>query len=210
MANDLTTLNSYLDTALRDPSNVTWTGTDKDAALVRAVRNLSPKITRPLNPDDFSIVLAEGTYYYPIDSEILHVSRIYLTEVDGTQHGALSDGTWETVGDLSTGSGYLHISPVIVDNHDLWEIYVLGYGRYDTTTNLIPDDYIELVISTAAAELIKNLLAGRAQFKQTGVTRQDQNVSVTELVTMLNAFEQSAREKRAATTTFRKPVPGRV
>lgn len=210
MANDLATLNGILDLALRDPSDTTWTSAEKNAAIDRAVRNLSPKVTRPLDHGTYTITLAAGTYYYALNAAVVYLSRLDLVGTDSTEYGPLKDGTWETSGDLMTGAGKVHISPTIVDRWDGATLRCVGYGRYDTTANYIPDDYIDLVVSTAATDLIKKLLAGRAQFKQTGVTRQDQNVSVTELVTMLNAFEQSMREKRAQTTTFRKPVPGRV
>jgi hypothetical protein len=210
VANDAATLNGYLDLALRDSTDVTWTSAEKDASIARAVRNLSPKVTRSLDPASYTLTLVAGTYYYSLNAAVVYLSRLDLVEADGTERGPLRDGTWETSGDLLTGAGKVHVSPTVVDKWDGSTLRCVGYGRYDVTTNYIPDDYIELVISIAAAELIKRLLADRSAFLQHGVTRQDQNISVTEMVTMLNAFEQAAREKKAAATTFRKPVPGRV
>mgnify|MGYP000025129607 FL=1 len=210
MANDAATLNGILDLALRDASDETWTSAEKDAAIARAVRNLSPKVTRPLDHSTYTLTLVAGTYFYSLNAAVVYLSRLDLVESDGTERGPLADGTWETVGDLMTGAGKVHISPTVVDKWDGSTLRCVGYGRYDVSTNYIPDDYIDLVIATAATDLIKKLLADRAAFLQHGVTRQDQNISVTEMVTMLNAFEQSMREKRAQTTTFRKPVAGRI
>lgn len=208
MANDLATLNGYLDLALRDSSDETWTSAEKNNALERAVRNLSPKVTRPLDPETYTQALTAGDYFYSLNSAIVYLSRVDLVDADSYEMGPLPDGSWEVVGDLLTGAGKIHVTPEVSDTEGT--LRYNGYGRYGTTANYIPDDYIDLVVSTAATDCIKKLLSDRAAFLQHGVTRQDQNISVTELVTMLNAFEQSMREKRSQFTTFRKPVPGRV
>ena len=211
MANNAAGLNAIIDLALRDPSDETWTSAEKDAAIARAVRNLSPKVVRPLAWSDTanSDTLVASTYYYSLASTMFYLSRIDMVESDATERGPLPDEAWELTGDISLGAGVVHIAPWFVQKWAGSVIWYRGYGVYDVTTNLIPDEYVDLVIAAASAELVRALLADRSRFLQTGVTRQDQIISVTEMVTMLNAFEQVAREKKAATTTFRKPVPGR-
>jgi len=212
MANNAAGLNAIIDLALRDASDETWTSAEKDAAIARAVRNLSPKIVRPIGWSDtnHSDLLVASTYYYALHTSMIYLSRVDLIESDGTERGPLPDGSWELTGDAILGTGTVHIAPWYVDRWAGSTIWYRGYGVYDVTTNLIPDDYVDLVIAAASAELIRALVADRSRFLQNGVMRQDQTISVTELVTMLNAFEQVAREKKSATTTFRKPVPGRV
>lgn len=208
MSNDLATLNALLDSRLRDTSDETWTSAEKNTLIQNAVRNLSPRIVRPLDPESYTQALTAGDYFYALNSAIVHLSRVDWLDADSEEMGPIRGELWEVVGNTLDGTAKIHVSPTIVDQGGT--LRYTGYGRYDTTTNYIPDDYVELVIAEASKEALKMLMQDRARFLQHGVTNQTQNISVTELVTMMNAAEQRAREERQRHITFRRPVMGRV
>jgi hypothetical protein len=151
--------------------------------------------------------LTVGTTYYVIAGNLGSTTLQVSTTLGGT---AVDFSTDITAGTIEGSNTKIHISPSVVDKWAGHTIRFNGYGRYDTVYNFIPDDYLELVIAEASKEALKWLMQDRARFLQNGNTRQDQSISVTELVTMLNAAEQAAREERSRWTTFRKPVPGRI
>ena len=151
--------------------------------------------------------LTVGTTYYVIAGNLGSTTLQVSTTVGGSAELFSSD---ITAGTIEGANAKLHVSPTVVERWAGHTIRLNGYGRYDTLYNYIPDDYIELVIAEASKEALKWLMQDRSRFLQNGTTRQDQSISVTELVTMLNAAEQRAREERSRWTTFRKPVPGRI
>ena len=212
MANDLATLNSHLDTMLRENvADDTWTSTEKNNVLTWAVARLQSRFARPLDPSAAAnqITLAADTYYYSLPSGCKAVSRVDYVGADGTQKGPLANGTWELVGDVYAGSGKLHVSPqVVLDGDELW---IHGYGSYDLTTNYPQDYLLPLILAMARAELYRRLVASRENFKEWLARNQTQNISINELIQMVNEADREAKELWATTPkTWQKPVPGRV
>lgn len=205
MANTTAVLRGYLQSALRDSSNETWTTTEMDNAIIRAVRTLAPRVVRPLDPESYTQVLTAADYFYAIDAAIIQITSVDWIDSDGNERGRLKPGTWETVGDILLGVGKIHITPYIADTGGTLRYH--GYGRYDTTTNYIPDEYISLVIAKAEVELLHYMKSDRNRFLNWANSRQDQNVSVNELLQSINAAEQRARELEGRSFTWRKPSP---
>lgn len=210
MANDQATLRGYLQSAVRDSSNETWTTTEMNNAIDRAVRNLWPRVVRPVARSACEIEMVTETYYYNLPTGVLAIDVIVGYDSGGVPLGALQSGTWEIVGDVLGGSGQLHVHPAIVDGGLYDTLYGSpAYGRYDTSSNLIPDDYIELVVARAATSLLHALKADRARFLQWQNTDQNQNVSLNEMLELINNAEQRERELSGRTFSWRKPRPGR-
>jgi hypothetical protein len=207
MSNTTAVLRGYLQSALRDSTNVTWTSGEMDNAITRAVRDLWPRVARPLDPETYTQAMTSGTYVYSISSAIVQLNRVDWVDSDGNERGTLQ-GTWEVLGDMLNGTGKIHVHPAIVETGGTL-YYRVAFGRYDTTTNYIPDEYIELIIAQASVVLLHYLKVDRARFLQWANTRQDQNTSTNELLEMINNAEQRAREVSASKYTWRKPVPGR-
>lgn len=205
MANNTATLRGYLQSSLRDTSNETWTTTEMDNAIIRAVRTLAPRVVRPLDPESYTQALTAGDYFYALDSAIYQLTSVDWVDADSNERGRLKPGTWETVGDVQNGAGKIHVSPYIADYGGTLRYH--GYGRYDTTTNYIPDEHINLVLARAEVELYHYLKSDRTRFLNWANTRQDQNVSLNELLQAINAAEQRERELSGKAFTFRKPVP---
>jgi hypothetical protein len=207
MANDAATLRGYLQSALRDTTNATWSTTEMDNAIARAVRTLYPRIAVPLDPETYTQTLTSGDYYYALNAAIVELNTVYWVDTNSDERGALQPGTWEVVGDTIAGTAKIHVHPRIADFGGTLRYH--GFGRYDLTTNKIPDDYVNLVIAKAEVELLHYLKNDRARFEQWLNSRQDQNVSVNELLTLINNAEQRADMLKSERQTFRKPKAGR-
>lgn len=207
MANTAAVLLGYLQSAVRDTTNATWTTTEMNNAIARAVRELAPRIVRPLDPEATTTTLVEGTYFYSLPTGVTWVTALDLLDAAGEELGRMQPGTWETVGDLLGGSGKLHVHPNIVDGIFGGTIRYHGYGRYDVTTNYILDEHINLVIAKAEVTLLHHLKGDRARFLQWANTMQTQNTSLNEILETINNAEQRARELEGKSYTFRKPVP---
>lgn len=208
MSNDLATLNVKLATALRDTSYDTWVTGEVDELINRAVDSLFPRYARPLDPTSTTVTVTEDTYYYSLPSGVRSVDRVDRF-LDGTLDvGALSGRAWELVGDVLSGTGKLHIGRV-ADIDDVLHLH--GTGVYDTATNLIPDHLIALVIARARAEAYRRVMADRERFKTWLARNQTQNVSLNEMLQMVNeADAEAARLSRETPRTWQKPVSGRV
>ena len=163
MSNDLATLNGLLDTALRDTSDATWSSAEKDDLIERAVDDC-PR--RPLLHDDATLSLVSGAYYHTLPAGVVAISRLDLEDLDGNERGQIAGGLWEVVGDPLTDNAEVHIDQRIVDRWDGGTVHIIGYGRYDTTTNLIPDEFVPYVIAHARAEAYGRIASDRARFKQ--------------------------------------------
>ena len=207
MANDAATLLGFLQSALRDSSNATWTTTEMNNAIALAVRTLAPRVVLPLDPESYTQALTAGDYFYSLSSAIVDLNRVDWVDSDGNERGELHPSTWEVVGDIIGGTAKIHVAPSIVDSGGT--LRYTGFGRYGVSSNQIPDDLVNLVIAKAEVELLHYLKSDRARFLQWQNTRQDQNVSVNELLQAINAAEQRVRELSASVYTFRRPKGGR-
>lgn len=209
MANDLATLNGYLDTALNDASDVTWGSTEKNNVITWAVANLWPRISFPNDPTTDDITLVAETYFYDVPDTVGAVSKLFLVDADADEAGFLTPGTWELIG-VPFSTQEVHISPSIVDANAGGSVRIYGYSRYDTTSSLIPDDYVPIVLAEARAELYRRVTGDRARFKAWLSRQQTQNVSENEALSMVADAVREAERLRSRQKTWQRPVPARV
>ena len=204
MANDSATLVALLQTALRDTSDATWTSAEKTALIEQAVDACPP---RPLLHDDASLSLVAGAYYHTLPAGVVSISRIDLEDIDGNERGAIAGGLWEVIGDTLTDAAEVRIDQRIVDRWDGGTAHLIGYGRYDTVTNLIPDEYVPYVIAHARAEAYGRMASDRARFRNWETSEQPLNISVNELVQLVNDAQLERDRHRARIMRWRKPMP---
>ena len=214
--NDLETMRNRLRDQLSDADDETWNAGEKEEILGWAVRRLNQRLGRPLDPEAAAqiITMATGDYFYAIDTGITHLWKVEWVSTDDDEYGEIGDGSWEVVGDLVAGTAKLHVSPQIVENGGTLRLH--ARGRYDlplqaaAQTSAIPDDYVTLVLATARAECYRRLLADRSRFKQWLNSNQTQNVSINELVQMVNEADSAAQNEELSYKRWQKPVPGRI
>lgn len=212
MSNNAAGLNAFLDAQLGDTTDTIWPSADKDNVIAWAVAGLWPRISRPFDPEAAAsankVTLVSGTYFYSLPTGMLAVSRIDWLDTSGNEMGSLGNGSWEVTGGPLASTGKLHVSPAIADTGGTLRLH--GYGRYDVTTNLIPDDYVPLVLATARAELYRRTAGDRVRYQEWMSRQQVQNVSVNELLQFLSDADRDAARERAKYRTWQRPVPGRV
>jgi hypothetical protein len=215
MANDLETMRQLLRDVLYDVDDVTWNAGEKDDILQMSVRRLSQRLPRPLDPTAAAqtITLVSETYFYAIDSGIISVEKVFYINSDSDRIGYMESG-WEVVGDLTTGSAQLHVSPITVEQGGTLQI--TGAGRYTLVTQsaaqtaAIPDDYRPYVLAISKAEAYRRLLSDRARFYQWQNANQVQNISMNELIQMVNEADRQALDEWLAIKRWQKPVIGRI
>lgn len=207
MANDIDTLLPQLKIALRDTDDATWSDSEKRNLIKWAVTGLWPRISRPLDPTATTVSLVAGTYYYSLPSGVVAVSTIDRVGADGHEYGPMSTGSWTIDGSTLDGTAKLHVSPVIADGGGTLRLG--GYGRYDITTNYILDDHVPLVIAMARAEAYRRMAADREQFKTWLARNQSQNVTINELVMLINEADNEVMRLRSLLKVWQRPVPGR-
>lgn len=207
MPNNLATLSSKLATALRDTDHSTWNSTEKDDLVTWSVAGLYPRIARRLDPTTTTITLVANTYFYAVPSGVIEIESIQWTR-DGDELGYLADGTWSLEGDPYAGTLKVHIAPTIVEQ--LGTLRVHGFGRYDTTTNLIPDDFVPLVLAIARCDAYDRVTGERARFLQWQASEQEQDTSVNELLNQVQMARVERERQWARFQTQRRPVPGRL
>jgi hypothetical protein len=216
MATDLETMREELRDVLSDADDETWSAGEKDQLLQWAVRRLNQRNPRPLDPEVSTqqITLVSEDYYYAVDPVITHVNQVFWVDSDGNERGYLKPGSWEVVGDMMLGTAKLHVSPDIVEYGGT--LRITGYGRYElvglssSQATAIPDDYIQLVLDLAAARAYRRMLSDRARFRQWQNANQTQNMSINELIEMVNATEQAAQLELSQLKRFQRPVPARI
>ena len=210
MANDTATLRAYVSAALMDASNATWSTANIDLLVGRSIASLYPRVQRPLIPASYTTTLVTLTYFYNISADIRSVSRLDLVDSDLNELGPLTPGTWEIAGDIRAGSGKLHLDPSIVEAWVGGTVRYNGYGRYDGTTNLIPDDYVAYVVAHARAAAFEWLTADRVRFRQYLGADQTTNTSSNELYQLVSSAKRDVAEERSMIMTMRKPMPARI
>ncbi len=208
MSNNLATLSSKLATALRDTDHGVWNSTELDDLVTWAVAGLYPRFVRPLDPTTTTVSLVDGTYFYALPSGVVEVSTVETYDTTN-ENGPLDDQAWQIVGDAYAGTGKLRVAPVFASTGTTARLF--GYGTYDTTTNLIPDVLVPLVIARARSEAIRRMAGDRAKFEQWLAVNQTQNVSVNELLQLVNESDADANQiERRLPRTWRRPVAGRL
>lgn len=208
MANNLATLNNKLATALRDESYDTWASAELDDLLKWSVATLWPRFSRPLDPTTTTVTLVDGTLYYSLPSGVMNISRCDLLNASDEYVGPVYGGAWEIVGDVYTGAGKLHVGEEVPSGGGKLQLH--GYGRYDTASNAVPDDFVPLVLAKARAEAYRRIAADRERFKNWLARNQSQNVTVNELLLMINEADRDALQHERRLQVFQKPVQGRV
>lgn len=208
MSNTLATLNGKLATALRDTSYATWTSAEMDDLLTYGLAVLFPHLSREIAPSSAQITLVASTYFYSLPAGVMEVSRVDWIDTDSNEMGPIGPGSWEVVGSPILGTGQLHVSPVIADQGGT--LRLISYGRFDLTTNLIPDDYVQYLLAVARAEAYRRMAGSRARFEAWQAQNQKQNVTVNELILLINEADAEAEKLRRQIRVWHKPVPGRV
>lgn len=204
MANDLATLNAKLATALRDTDNATWTSAELDDLLTWSAARLFPRLARSLRE---SVTLVDDDDQYTLSS-LREVTRVDFLDSDGVLLMPLPDGTWELWGDGETSDPVLYINPVYAKSP--YTLRVHGHAPYDLVTALPLDRHVPLILAIARAEAGRREITRRMNFKQWMNENQTQNVTVNELVLLVNEADAEAARLSAEMKTWRKPKPGRV
>lgn len=207
MPNNLATLSSKLATALRDTDHETWLSTEKDDLVTWGVQSLYPRRARPLALPVYP--LASATEDYAVPAGMREVNRVEWAEV-ATEHLVvrLPGDVWYVYGDPMAGNLTLWVSRDYTSPD--YYLVLHGYGVHDVTTNLIPDDWVPLVLAKARSEAYRRVAGDRARFEQWLSSNQTQNMSVNELLQLIqDADDQAERLDRMLPRTQRLPVPGR-
>jgi len=211
VSNDQTTLRGLLTTQLRDTDLNTsadvWSRTEKNDLLTYALARLYPRLSRELDPESTTITLVANDYFYSLPTGVMAVSSVDWVDTDSNEMGPIGLGSWEVVGSPILGTAKLHVSPVIANQGGTLRLN--GYGRFDLTTNYIPDDYVPLVLALARAEAYRRLAGLRTRFKAWQAANQGQNVTVNELLLLVNEADAEANRLLSQMRVWKKPVPGR-
>jgi len=78
-------------------------------------------------------------------------------------------------------------------------------------THYVPDDYVSLALAQARAEALRRMADDRSKFEVWLARNQKQNVTVNELLQMVNDADiEMERLRRRLPRTWRRPVPGRL
>lgn len=209
MPNNLATISSKLATQIRDTTHAVWNSTEKDDLIVWSVAGLWPRYARAIDPDAVAaqVALVADDYFYSVPSGTLEVESIDWI-YSGDEMGPLTANQWTTTGDEFAGNLKIRVAPGIVTQGGTLRVH--GYGRYDTTTNLVPDDYVPLVLARARAEAYRRVAGDRARFEQWMVANQKQGVSVNELLQQIDEADRAAARLTLQYRTQRRPRPGRL
>lgn len=204
MANDLTTLKTKLGTALRDAAESVWDDTEKGDLLTWAAASLWPRLSKSVRE---TVTLADDDDQYTLSS-VREASRVDLIDEDGDLLFPVPAGAWELWGDSYQESPTLYINPRYASTGRTLRVH--GYAPYDLSSNLPPDAFVPLVLAVARTEALRRMIGDRAKFEQWMAQNQTQNVSVNELVLMVNEADAEATRLMRNLKVWRKPVPGRV
>lgn len=208
MANDLAGLNARLTTALSDSAHEAWTSAEKDDLVRDAVADLYPRHARGMDPETSTITLVKDDFFYPLPTGMVEVTSVDHITASGDEAGQVVQGAWSVVGD-EWGTLKLRVSPHVVGQ--LGTLRLHGWGRYDTATNLIPDHLVPLVLSMARAEAYRRMAGERARFEQWQASSHEQDVTVNELLALIQEAQADAERLRVRTKrSQRRPVPGRL
>lgn len=213
MPNDLATLKTSLKTALSDPTYVTWTEAELAEILTQNVARLWPRFSYQPDPTTATISLVSGTEYYSVPANIRTISRIERYDGDN-EYGSLDGSVWALSGTPELGTLKLHISPIIADaggtlrlvGQAAWPLAGVTIGA---VTTYIPDELANIVLAFSRVEAYRRVVGERGRFSAWLARNQSQNVSVNELLSMVNESESAARRLLAERRSWQAPVPGR-
>ena len=147
-------------------------------------------------------------YRYHLHDSIAHVTRCdWLSEDGNTEYGALDGQSWEVIGNPEEDNALLYISPIIVEQGGTLRLH--AHIQYGTSSNYIPERLVPLVIARARAEAYRRLAADRQKFKAWLSRNQEQNVTINELLQMINEADNEALVLDRSQKSWQKPVPAR-
>lgn len=218
MTNDLSRLQTALALQLGDESYDTWTGVEMEDLITWSVANLYPRYARELDPlnADTQITLVSGSYFYDLDSTIRLLQRVDLIGPVGgdgvtrQDYGRVDGSNWEVVGNLEDGTASLRFNHTLNDAFPGGYLRLHGLALYDLDAYAIPDRLVPLVLATARAEAYRRMAGDRARFKAWLTKNQGQNITVNELIQLVNEADNEIQRLRGTTQrTWGKPVPGR-
>lgn len=204
MANDLAGLTTKLETALRDPSNATWAEAELQDLLTWSCASIWPKVARRIRE---IVTLADDDDQYTL-STLAEVNRVDLLDEDDLLEQVIPGGAWEFWGDGEGVGDTLYINPVYAFTGKTLRVH--GYGPYDLVTNLPEDRHVPLILAKARVEAARREIARRQASKNWQTLNQVQNISVNELVLMVNEADAEAQRLEASIKTWRRPKPARV
>ena len=210
MPNDLSSLTAKLATQLRDTTYAVWTQGEMAELLTLAVDDLWPSVSYRTKDDTTTITIVSGTRLYAIPTTVVDVDRVDVKDASNKYIGPMMDGSWDVTGDTLTGSGWLTVNPSVNDNYAGGKFVLEGYCRYDLVSHFVPDPLVALVLAKARAEAYRRMGGNRAQFTNWQSRNQLQDMSVNELIALVNEAETEAERLRRRHKTLRRPVPGRV
>jgi hypothetical protein len=213
MPNDLATLKTSLKTALSDPTYVTWTEAELTEILTQNVARLWPRFSYQPDPTTATVTLVPGTEYYSVPANIRTISRIERYDGD-TEYGTIDGSVWALTGSPELGTVKLHISPLIAEaggtlrlvGNAAWPLTGVTIGA---TTTYIPDELANIVLAFSRVEAYRRVVGERGRFSAWLARNQSQNVSVNELLSMVNESESAARRLLGERRSWQAPVPGR-
>ncbi len=218
MANDLATLRTKLATALSDPTYGYWTSAEMDDLVKDAIDNLWPRYAQRThgrnnyalsNIATMSNLTVPDQSWYGIPVSIDEIDHIEMVDSAGAVIDEMPVGTWMAHFAEDGTSDRLQINPAY--SNLAYRFRVQGLKRYNLTDALIPNEYIDLVISASRSEAYRRALGDRMRFKQWATTNQIQNVSVTEMLGMIQESERKADQQRSLNgRVWRRPVSARV
>lgn len=204
MANNLATLNTKLATALRDTTYAVWTTGEIDDLLTWAAAAIFPKLAKSVRE---TVTLVNDDDQYTL-STVREASRVDLLDEDSLVMMPLPGGSWEIWGDSYQASPTLYINPRFAMTGRTLRVH--GYAPYDLSSTLPPDAFVPLILAIARAEALRRMIGDRAKFEQWMAENQTQNVTVNELVLMVNEADAERERLNRDLKVWRAPVPGRV
>lgn len=204
MANDLATLSTKLSTQLRDTDEAVWVDAEREDLLTWACAALFPRLSKSVRE---IVTLADDDDQYALTT-VREASRVDLLDDDDKLITPLPGGTWEVWGDTYQSSVTLYVNPAYAMTGRTLRVH--GYQPYDLSTTLPPDAFVPLILAAARAEALRRMIGDRAKFEQWMAENQTQNVTVNELVLMVNEADAERERLMRSLKVWRKPVPGRA
>jgi hypothetical protein len=183
---------------------VVWDATEKGDLLTWAMAAIFPKLAKSTRE---TVTLTDDVDQYALTS-VREVSRVDLLDGDGNMMTPLPGGSWELWGDTYQASPTLYVSTRFAKTG--WSLRVHGYAPYDLSSSLPPDAFVPLILAIARSEALRRMIGDRAKFEQWMAENQTQNVTVNELVLLVNEADAERARLQREIKVWRKPVPGRV
>jgi len=207
--NDLSSLTAKLATQLRDTTYAVWTAGEMAELITLSVDDLWPSVSYRVKDDTTTINIVSGTRVYAIPTTISDIDRVDIKDSGSKYVGPLMGGAWDVTGDPLMGTGWLTVNPTVNDQYGGGKFVLEGYHKYDMA-HFVPDAIVPLILAKARAEAYRRMGGSRAQFTNWQARNQLQDMSVNELIALVNEADSEALRLQRRHKTLRRPVPGRV